>query len=124
MQSFVIRIVILASSLAGAAVECRAAEPIQIGSRLEPFFDQYLIDTLVLNYSTSAAGSIRVEIQDADGTPIPGFTLDEFPERYGDEIEGVMEWKGGADVRSLAGRSVRLRFLLKDADVYSLQFRK
>ena len=46
MQSFVIRIVILASSLAGAAVECRAAEPIQIGSRLEPFFDQYLIDTL------------------------------------------------------------------------------
>ena len=81
-------------------------------------------DTLVLNYSTSAAGSIRVEIQDADGTPIPGFTLDEFPERYGDEIEGVMEWKGGADVRSLAGRSVRLRFLLKDADVYSLQFRK
>jgi hypothetical protein len=78
---------------------------------------------LVLNYSTSAAGSIRVEIQDADGTPIPGFTLDEFPERYGDEIEGVMEWTGGADVRTLAGKPVRLRFVLKDADVFSLRFR-
>jgi hypothetical protein len=55
----------------------------------------------VLNYSTSAAGSIRVEVQDADGTPIPGFTLDEFPERYGDEIEGVMKWESGADVYSL-----------------------
>jgi hypothetical protein len=78
---------------------------------------------LVLNYSTSAAGSVRVEIQDAAGTPIPGFTLDEFPERYGDEIEGMMEWTGGADVRSLTGRPVRLRFVLKDADVYAFQFR-
>jgi hypothetical protein len=78
---------------------------------------------LVLNYSTSAAGSIRVEIQDADGRPIPGFTLDEFPERYGDEIEGVMEWTGGADVGTLAGKPVRLRLVLKDADIYSLRFR-
>jgi hypothetical protein len=78
---------------------------------------------LVLNYSTSAAGSIRVEIQDAAGTPIPGFTLADFPERYGDEIEGVLGWTGGADVRALAGKPVRLRFVLKDADVYAFQFR-
>ena len=30
---------------------------------------------LVVNFSTSAAGSLRCEIQDADGEPIPGFTL-------------------------------------------------
>ena len=30
---------------------------------------------LTLNFATSAAGGIRVEIQDADGRPIPGFAL-------------------------------------------------
>jgi len=30
---------------------------------------------LVMNYSTSAVGSVRVEIQDQEGNPIPGFTL-------------------------------------------------
>ena len=32
--------------------------------------------SLVLNLSTSAAGSVRVEVQDATGDPIPGFTLE------------------------------------------------
>jgi hypothetical protein len=78
---------------------------------------------LMLNYATSAAGSVRVEIQDADGRPIPGFTLEDFPELYGDEIAGLMRWKSGVDVGSLAGRPVRLRFVLRDADVYAMQFR-
>jgi hypothetical protein len=79
---------------------------------------------LVLNYATAAAGSIQVELQDEQGTPIPGFTLADFPETYGDEIEGVAAWKTTSDVSPLAGKPVRLRFVLKDADVYSLQFRK
>lgn len=78
---------------------------------------------LVINYSTSAAGSIRVEICDRDGTPIPGFELANCPEIYGDEIEGVVTWKTGADVSKLAGRPIRLRFVLKDADLYSIRFR-
>ena len=31
---------------------------------------------LTINYSTSAGGSLRVEIQDADGQPLPGFALE------------------------------------------------
>lgn len=77
---------------------------------------------LVLNYSTSAAGSIQVEIQDEQGNPIPGFALKDCPEKYGDEIAGMMGWKSTSDLTPLAGKTVRLRFVLKDADIYSLQF--
>ena len=75
-----------------------------------------------MNYSTSAAGSVRVEIQDADGKPIPGYALDDCPEIYGDALAEVVRWKGGDDVGKLAGKPVRLRFVLKDADLYSIRF--
>jgi hypothetical protein len=78
---------------------------------------------LIINYSTSAAGSLRVEIQDERGRPIPGFALDDGDELYGDDIEYVVPWKGGASLESLAGQPVRLRFVLEDADLYSMRFR-
>jgi hypothetical protein len=34
----------------------------------------------------------------------------------------VVAWKGGEDVSSLAGKPVKLRFRLKDADLFSFQF--
>ena len=77
---------------------------------------------LDLNFATSAAGSIRVEIQDADGKPLPGFELAECPEVFGDEIDRTVEWNGSTDVSALAGKTVCLRFVLKDADLYSLKF--
>ncbi|MGC9318642.1 MAG: hypothetical protein ACP5KN_11495 [Armatimonadota bacterium] len=80
-------------------------------------------ERLVLNFSTSAAGGIRVEIQDANGEAIEGFTLDDSDEVFGDEIERTVTWRGGeSDVSALSGRPVRLRFVLRDADLYSLRF--
>ncbi|MBN1343403.1 MAG: hypothetical protein JXQ73_12020 [Phycisphaerae bacterium] len=78
---------------------------------------------LTLNFSTSAAGSIRVEIQDAIGHPIKGFALADCPEIFGDDLERPVAWNNGGDLTPLAGKPVRLRFTLKDADLYSLQFR-
>ena len=78
---------------------------------------------LMLNYSTSAAGSLRVAILDGDDNPVPGFEMDNCPELYGDEIEAVVSWKDGSDVSKLAGRPIRLRLALKDADLYSIRFR-
>jgi hypothetical protein len=77
---------------------------------------------LELNYRTGAPGFVRVEIQDAAGTPLTGYTLDDCPEIIGDEIERVIAWKQGTDVSSLAGTPVRLRFAMKDADIFALQF--
>ncbi|MBN2377459.1 MAG: hypothetical protein JXD22_13740 [Sedimentisphaerales bacterium] len=80
-------------------------------------------DNLNINYSTSAAGSIQVEIQDAQNQPIKGYTLDDCPEIIGDELEHVVTWENQSDLKSLAGKPVRLRFNLKDADLYSIRFR-
>ncbi len=84
---------------------------------------QFTGKRLVINYATSAAGSVRVELQNAGGTPIEGYSLDDCPEIYGDTIDQTVHWKPGSDVSGLAGKTVRLRFVLKDADLYSLQFR-
>jgi hypothetical protein len=80
-------------------------------------------DELELNFSTSAVGSVRVEIQDAEGRALPGYGLEDCPEIFGDEIEGVVRWDGGRGLSSLAGRPVRLRFAVKDADIYAFRFR-
>ena len=79
---------------------------------------------LTVNYATSAVGSVQVELQQADGTPVEGHTLAESIPLIGDEIEAVVRWQGVSDVSALAGQPVRLRFVMKDADLYSLRFQK
>jgi hypothetical protein len=78
---------------------------------------------LVLNYSTSAAGEVRVELQDVAGHALPGYALEDCLPIFGDHIERAVAWQSGADVSALAGRPVRLRFGMRDADLYSLRFR-
>ncbi|MCH2202728.1 MAG: hypothetical protein MK102_12215 [Fuerstiella sp.] len=77
---------------------------------------------LVINYASSAAGGIRVEIQNEAGQALPGFRLNDCPEIIGDEIERVVSWRDGSDVSRLAGQTIRLRFEMKDADLYSVRF--
>ena len=77
---------------------------------------------LALNFSTGAAGRIRVEIQDAAGKPLPGFGLGDGPEIFGDALDRVVPWKQGVQLKQLSGKPVRLRFELSDADLYAFQF--
>jgi hypothetical protein len=77
---------------------------------------------LSLNFATSAAGSLRAEIQDATGRPLPGFTLADCDELFGDTPDRAVTWKEKSDVGSLAGRPVRLRLVLCEADLFSLRF--
>lgn len=85
---------------------------------------------MVINFSTSAQGSIQVEFLDERGQPIPNLTLDHSPLIRGDHTERVVRWRdpqGGRDrtddLSHLSGRPVKIRFVLKDADLYSFQFR-
>jgi len=78
--------------------------------------------SLQINYSTSAAGSLQIELQEENGTPLEGFALDHCFEMTGDSVEHTVRWKGGTDVSALADRPVRLRFVLKDASLFSFQF--
>ncbi|CAK7031083.1 MAG: hypothetical protein PETM_01282 [Petrimonas sp.] len=79
-------------------------------------------DKLLLNFSTSAAGEVKVELQDINGKPISGFTLDDCESTFGDTTERIVYWKNGADVSKLKGKSIRIRFFMKDADIYSFKF--
>ncbi len=97
----------------------------------KPFI--YEGEKLILNFSTSAFGSIQVEVQDPSGNPFPGLTLAESPLIFGDEVaypvtwqrkEGEGRWPGkGPALKRHSGRPVRLRFVMKDADLYSLRFK-
>jgi hypothetical protein len=78
--------------------------------------------SLSMNFASSAFGSLRVEIQDAAGKPLPGFALDDSIELYGDTVARNAIWKDNPDLGALAGKPVRLRFVMKDADLYSIKF--
>jgi hypothetical protein len=77
-----------------------------------------------LNFSTSAAGSVRIEIQDQQGNPIKGFNLADCPEIFGDAIDYSVKWNDGRELSAIAGKVVHLRFVLKEADVYAFRFCK
>jgi len=77
-----------------------------------------------LNFATSAAGSLQVELQDENGKPLPGYSLDDCEELFGDTLDRGANWKTKADLSPLSGRAVRVRFVLRDADLYSFQFRE
>ena len=77
---------------------------------------------LSINFATSAAGGLHVEVQTVTGEPIKGFTMDDCPEIIGDRLEKIVSWTSGANIGSLRGHPIRLRFQLKDADLYSLRF--
>jgi hypothetical protein len=77
---------------------------------------------LVINFATSAAGAMHIEIQNDQGDPVPGYTLADAQAIIGDDIARRVSWKGGASVEALAGKPIRLRIQMKDADLYSIQF--
>ena len=77
---------------------------------------------LEINFSSSAGGRLRVEIQEPDGKPLPGFSLDDCHMQYGDQLDRIVSWKCGADVGSIAERPVRLRIEIKDADIFAFRF--
>jgi hypothetical protein len=77
---------------------------------------------LELNFATSAAGGIRVEIATEEGLPIPGLTFDDCDELFGDSVGQPIAWKDQSLLARYAGQPVRLRFELRDADVFAFQF--
>lgn len=79
-------------------------------------------DELRLNFATSVAGDIRVEVQATDGQPLSGFTLDDCELIFGDAIDRPVTWSGGRTLHELAGQPVKLRFVLRDADLFAYRF--
>ncbi len=75
---------------------------------------------LKVNYSASKGGSIRFEVQDESGKPLPGFALADCVPLVGDQIEQKVQWK--SSISTLQNKPIRLRAEMQNADLYSLQF--
>ncbi len=79
---------------------------------------------LLLNFATSAGGAIRTEVQDASGRPLPGLSLDDSQPMVGDAIERAVAWTGSGSesLQMQIGKPVRLRFVMREANLYALRF--
>lgn len=88
----------------------------------KPFVLGQLAERLVLNFKTRDGGSVRVGLETTDGKSIAGYELANGSPFSGDKIRHNVAWEDGADLSALRGKTVRLRFQLKKADVYSMQF--
>ncbi len=79
---------------------------------------------MVLNFATSAVGSVRYEIIDEHGHPLPGLSIDQTRPIYGDDVERkvAVQPVRRNERSALAARPVRLRFHFRDADLYSVKF--
>ena len=84
----------------------------------KPF--EYSGNAFNINFSTSAGGGIRFILQDVAGPTdsVPSESL----EQIGNEIERVVTWKDERAVWRFSKKRVRLKILLRDADLYSIQF--
>ena len=81
-------------------------------------------DELALNFSSSAAGGIEVEIRNEIGQAIPGYAAADCVEVFGDAIDRPVHWNDkGSDISELRGKVVQLHIRLRDADLFAFQFR-
>jgi hypothetical protein len=67
----------------------------------------------------SEHGQLRVEVLDRSGQPIPGFTLADSVPSHADSVDQTIRWKKHDSLKSLAGQTIRLKFHLKKAKLYS-----
>lgn len=78
---------------------------------------------LILNYSTSAAGYILIELVDENGNIVPGRSSNDCLPVIGNEISREVTWKSGSDISYLNGKIITMRIIMKDADLFSLRFK-
>jgi len=77
---------------------------------------------LELNAACHGLGEIGVEIRDADGLPIPGYTLAEAVPIDRNGVAQEVWWHGGPELAQLAGTPVRVHFRMRSASLYAFQF--
>lgn len=77
---------------------------------------------LRLNLDPGALGELRVGLLDAEGNPLPGFSVDECDPLHRNETGATVTWDGRGDLGSLEGRAVRLAFISSRTKLYSFRF--
>ena len=77
--------------------------------------------TLELNVDASASGEGRVEIQDAQGRPLPGRTLADCDRILGNYLRHPVSWGGDTNLGVPPATPIRLRFTLRSARLFAIR---
>ena len=64
-------------------------------------------------------GELKAEVLDAAGQPIAPFTLENSLSVKADSTHQFLQWRGATDLAKLAGKEVRIRFHLRNGQLYS-----
>ena len=67
-------------------------------------------------------GELRVEVQAPNGQPLPGFEAASCIPIEGDQLRHPVRWGERSGDEGWPRRSVRLRFSLREAQLYAFQF--
>ena len=85
---------------------------------------------LMIN-ADAGAGELAVEIleyrnlyRSIDVTPMDGFTRAECVALKDNDVRHMVAWKHGSELRGLEGKTIKLKFYLRNAKLYSFQFRQ
>ena len=69
--------------------------------------------------NAAVRGDMKVEILDANGKSIAGFTKDDCLSMTGDGTKLQVTWKNNTTLKSLSGQNIKVKFYLTDADLYA-----
>ncbi len=73
-------------------------------------------DSMNINFSSSSMGSINIKICDADGNEIEGYDSKTI---FGDSLSRPVDFE--KPLFALKGKEVRIKFFLRDCDLYSFE---
>jgi hypothetical protein len=79
-------------------------------------------DRLLVNAACTADGWLKAELLDADGEVLRGYSLNDCTLFAGDSTRHQLTWRGSAELPPAESRTVRIRFQLQNADLYSFRF--
>lgn len=74
---------------------------------------------LAVNVNVAEGGAARVAVLNAAGQPLPGYDLADCDPLTGDQLRGTATWHGKSDLTALQGKTLRLKFELSRASLYS-----
>ena len=77
---------------------------------------------LQLNVNASALGTLRVELRDVAGRPVPGFTLADCEAIQANHTCVEVAWRGKPNLAAQAGKPLQLYFAARAAKLYAFQF--
>ena len=76
---------------------------------------------VMINYSASSIGYVKAVLLGEDNNELTGFGEADAELLRGDKIDREVSWKNGKTIKELGNRKVRIKFIAKDADVYSFE---